>query len=151
MRHPTWRSVSCVRVVFRVPNAVTAHETLVQSDAIPFALYLIPGSDGSDFHVVAEVTTGAYGPGAASTQFFADLHLGTWYTADLAYDTDTLAVFVDGVVYSVHAFPNGTLADGSGDQLVAGGSLGASEQFGGELAALQLHDDIPIELDAQLD
>jgi hypothetical protein len=141
----------CVRVVFMAPNPVTARETLVESDALPFAFYLVPGSDGSDFHVVAEVTTEAYGSGSASTQFFAELHVGTWYTADLAYDTDTLAVFLDGVIYSVHAFPNGTLAAGSGDQLVAGGSLGGPNQFGGDLAALQLHDDIPLELESQLD
>lgn len=131
----------CVRLVFTATNPVTARETLVQSDALPFALYLVPGTGGSDFHLVSEVTSGASGPRSASTEFFIDLHLGTWYTADLIYDTDTLGVFVDGVVYSVHAFPEGTLAAGTGDQLLAATSSGGTDPFGGAIAALQLHDD----------
>ncbi len=141
----------CVRLVFTANNPITTRETLVQSTALPFGLYLVPGTGGSDFHLVSEVTTGALGSGRASTEFFINLHVGTWYTADLAYDTDTLAVFVDGVIYSVHAFPDGTLAAGTGDQLFAGTSSSGTEPFGGALAALQLHDDIPIELEAQLD
>jgi len=31
------------------------------------------------------------------------------------YDTDTLAVFVDGALYSVHAFPEGTIAAATAD------------------------------------
>jgi LGFP repeat-containing protein/concanavalin A-like lectin/glucanase superfamily protein len=142
----------CVRVVFTAgTNPVAARETLVESDALPFALSLVPGSGGSDFHLVSEVTTGGSGRGSAATEFFVDLHLGTWYTADLVYDTDTLGVFVDGVIYSVHAFPEGTLAAGTGDQLLVGTSSGGTDPFTGAMAALQLHDDIPIELESQLD
>ncbi len=141
----------CARLVFTAEKPVTARETLVQSDALPFGLSLVPGAGGSDFQLVSEVTTGAYGSGRASTEFFIDLHLGTWYTADLVYDTDTLAVFIDDVIYSVHAFPDGTLAAGTGNQLFAGTSGNGADPFGGAMAALQLHDDIPIELEAQLD
>jgi hypothetical protein len=141
----------CARVVFAADNPVTARETLVESDAVPFALYLVPGSGASDFHLVSEVTSSVYGTGRASTEFFLDLHLGTWYTADLVYDTDTLAVFVDGVIYSVRAFPDGALAAGTGDQLFAAASSSGTDPFPGAVAALQLHDDIPIELESQLD
>jgi hypothetical protein len=141
----------CVRLVFKVDKAVTARQVLTESNALPFSLYLIPGTGTSDFHLVSAVTTSAYGLGKASTEFFIDLHLGTWYAADLVYDTDTLAVFVNNIIYSVHAFPDGTLASGTADQLFAGISSGGSDSFKGSMAALQLHADIPIDLEAPLD
>jgi hypothetical protein len=119
----------CVRLVFKVDKAVTARQMLTESNALPFRLYLIPGTGTSDFHLVSAVTTSAYGLGKASTEFFTDLHLGTWYAADLVYDTDTLAVFVNGIIYSVHAFPDGTVAPGTADQLFAGISSGGADSF----------------------
>ena len=133
-----------VRVLFKVEQAVTARRTMVGCNALPFTLALVPGGGTSDFHLLAEVTTAAHGAGSASTEFFTDLHLNTWYLADLVYDTDTLAVFVDQIVYSVHAFPNGTVATGTGDKL-------SVESFGGALVVLQLNADLPIELESQLD
>jgi hypothetical protein len=141
----------CVRLVFKVDNAVTARQTLTESNALPFSFYLVPGTGASDFDLVSAVTTSAYGSGEVSTGFFVDLHLSTWYAADLVYDTDTLAVFVNGAIYSVHAFPDGTVAVGIADQLFAGTSGTGSDQFEGVMAALQLHADIPIELEAPLD
>ena len=145
------RSKFAVRLVFRIAQAVTTTQTLAASDALPFTFSVVPGSGSSDFFLVAGVTTGSYGAGSASTQYLLDLHLGTWYTADLVYDTDTLAVLVDGTLYSVHAFPVGTLATGNGDTLVVGRTTSGTDQFTGEIAALQLHADIPIELETQVD
>lgn len=148
-----WNDVKfVVRVVFRIPNAVTARQALVASTALPVALYVMPGSGSSAFHLVASVGVAAAGIGVASTQFVHDMQLGTWYTADLVYDTDTLALFVDDVIYSVHAFPDGAIAGASGDQLIAGVAVdGASNHFAGSMAALQVHDDIPLALETQLD
>ncbi|HEY7630438.1 MAG TPA: LamG-like jellyroll fold domain-containing protein [Thermoleophilaceae bacterium] len=141
----------CVRLVFKVDNAVTARETLTESNALPFSVYLEPPTSAGDFQLTCAVTTAVYGTGKASSEFLVDLHVGTWYAADLVYDTDTVALFVDEVIYSVHAFPDGTIAAGSADQLVAGLSTGGADRFTGVMAALQLHDDIPIELEAALD
>jgi hypothetical protein len=145
------RSKFAVRLVFKVDAAVTATQTLAESDALPFNLSLAPGSGSSDFFLVAGVTTSSFDTGHASTQFFLDLHLGTWYTADLVYDTDTLAVFVDGAIFSVHAFPEGTIAAATGDKLFIGRTGTNANQFAGKMAALQLHADIPLELETQLD
>ena len=140
-----------VRLVFKVDDPVSAPQTLTESNALPFSFHLVPGTGTSDFHLVSAVTTSAYGPGRASSEFFIDLHLGTWYAADLVYDTDTLAVFVNGVIYSVHGFPDGTIATGTADQLFAGTSGGGADPFKGAMAALQFHAGIPIELEAPLD
>ena len=140
-----------VRLAFKIDTAVSTAQTLVESEAIPFNLSLTPGSGTSDFHLVSTVTTSSYGSGQASTRYLTDLHLATWYAADLVYDTDTLAVFVDGVISSVHAFPDGTVAAGTGDQLFIGRSGDGSGQFDGAMAALELHADIPIDVESQLD
>ena len=145
------RSKFALRLVFQVDAAVTAAQTLATSDVLPFDLSVVPGSGTSDFFLVAGVTTSSFGSGSASTEHLLDLHLSTWYTADLVYDTDTLGVFVDGVIYSVHAFPEGTLAGGSGDSLFIGRTGSNTHQFTGSMAALELHADIPLVLETQLD
>jgi hypothetical protein len=145
------RSKFAVRLVFKVDAAVTATQTLAESNALPFNFSIAPGSGSSDFFLLASVTTSSFDTGSASTEYFLDLHMATWYTADLVYDTDTLAVFVDGALYSVHAFPEGTLAPATGDKLFIGRTGSNTNQFTGKMAALQLHADIPLELEAQLD
>ncbi|MEO7457991.1 MAG: hypothetical protein ABIY52_17170 [Gemmatimonadaceae bacterium] len=148
-----WNDVRfAVRVVFQVPTAVTTRQALVASSALPISLVVVPGSNGSAFHLVASVATTATGAGVASTQYLLTLQLGTWYTADLVYDTDTLALFVDDVVYSVHAFPNGAVGAAPGTDLVAGVATdGTSDAFKGSMAAIQVYDDIPLALETQLD
>ncbi|MFT3957298.1 MAG: hypothetical protein QM722_23825 [Piscinibacter sp.] len=141
-----------VRTVFKVDTKPLARQALVASSALPLSLAVEPGSGSSDFHLVAGVTLAAAKAGSASTQFLLDLKLGQWYAADLVYDTDTLGLFVDGVIRSVRAYPAGTLKAANGDLLRAGVAAdGLGEHFVGSLAALQLHADIPIELEAQID
>ncbi|HEV8139078.1 MAG TPA: hypothetical protein VGP81_04860 [Pyrinomonadaceae bacterium] len=146
------RTKFCVRLVFKVDHPVTSRQNLVESTILPFSCYLVPGSGGSDFHLIASVTTDATGTGKASTQYHHTFHLTTWYAVDLVYDTDTLGVFVNDTIYSVHAFPDGTIAAGTGNQLFAGiASNGTSYPFNGSMAKLELHADIPIALESQID
>jgi hypothetical protein len=137
----------CVRPVFKVDNAVTARQTLTESNALVQSRCRVRHQRLSSR---IRCRDQCFRFGKASTQFFIDLHLGT-HAADLVYDTDTLAVFVNGIIYSVHAFPDGTIAAGAADQLFAGTSSSGADSFKGVMAALQLHDDIPIELEAPLD
>ena len=142
----------CARIVFKPGGAIAARETLLAATAPPISLALEPGSGTSEYHLVARVTTQAYGTGSASTQYLADLKLADWHVADLVFDTDTIAVFVDGAIVSVHAFPDGALASSASGSLYAGTAInGTDDPFHGLVAALQLHDDIPLELEAQLD
>lgn len=141
-----------VRTVFKLDVKPLSRQTLVASTALPLRLAIEPGSGSSDFHLVGSLVLATPNAGPVSTQFLLDLKLGTWYAADLVYDTDTLGLIVDGVLRSVRAYPAGTLKAASGDLLRAGVSAdGLGEHFAGSLAALQLHADIPIELEAQID
>jgi hypothetical protein len=141
-----------VRLVFKVDVASPAPQTLIASTALPLRLMIEPGSDGSDFHLTAAVALAQPTASRASTRWLIAFRLGTWYAVDLVYDTDTLGLFVDDVIRSVHAYPAGTLAVGVGDTVHAGVSVdGTSDPFAGSMAALQLHAGIPIDLEAQID
>lgn len=139
-----------LRIVFKVDAKPTARQTLAASTALPLRLAIEPGAGTSDYGLVAAVTLAVPNAGSVSSRDLVDLKLGVWYSADLVYDTDTLGLFVDGVIRSVRAFPAGTLGAAVGVALHAG-TDGVGEHFVGSMAALQLHADIPIELEAQLD
>lgn len=141
-----------LRVLFKLDTPPAARQSLVASTALPLRLFVEPGSGSSDFHLGAGVALQAAGAGIVSTRFLMDLKAGTWYAADLVYDTDTLGLFVDGLVRSVRAYPAGLLAAAQGDTLLAGVAAdGINEHFVGSMALLQLHADIPLELEAQID
>src|SRR5262245_21035706 len=94
-----------VRCVFKVDAAVTARQNLVESNCLPLSMFIDKAGGSNAFRLAVSVTPKAYGWSGTTTEFFKDLKLGTWYTADLVYDTDTVAVFIDGTILSVHAYP----------------------------------------------
>ncbi|MCA0375571.1 MAG: hypothetical protein LCH84_07870 [Gemmatimonadetes bacterium] len=141
-----------VRVVFRLDAKPAARQTLVACGALPLSVHVEPGTGTSDFDLVAVPGLAVANAGGASTRFLFDLTVGTWYAADIVYDTDTLAVSIDDVVRTVHAYPAGTLAPANGDLLRLGVALdGSSHALVGSVAALQLLSDLPIALEAPLD
>jgi hypothetical protein len=142
----------CARIVFKPGGPVAARQTLIAATAPPISLDLEPDGGTSEYQLVVRVTTQAHGTGAASTQHLMDLKTADWHVADLVYDTDTVAVFIDGAIVSVHAFPSGSLASAASGALHAGSAPnGTGYPFSGLMAALQLHEDIPLELEGQLD
>jgi hypothetical protein len=141
-----------VRIVFSATGPVTTRQNLVESNLLPFALMLAGRPDGTGFDLIASVAPKAHGWRAASTRFAPVLTPGTWYVADLVYDIDTVGVFVDGQIVSVHAFPQGEIAPFPGTTLFVGTwADGARDHFNGKIAALQLYAGVPDELEAQLD
>ncbi len=141
-----------LRCVFNISSPVIiSRMNLAESDCLPFALYADRTTGGGDYKIIASVAPAASGWSSASTEFSYSLSLNTWYTADLVYDTDTLGVFIDGKLYSVHAFPAGTINNLTGTHLYLGYSPVTTSQFNGQMAAVQLYNDIPVELEAQLD
>ena len=142
----------CVRIAFQANASLASRQNLVESTGVPFSVHLVPGSAANDIHVVTTVATKHHGWSGTSTRFSTPLQPGKWYVADLAFDADTLGVFVDGKLVSVHAFPNGTLDELQGDDLYVGSWVdGQRDRFDGKLAALQWHDEVPPEHLSQLD
>jgi LGFP repeat-containing protein len=141
----------CIRTVFCANPPVNGSQKLLVSSLLPFALSLRGGGPSGDFDLVGSVAPRTHGWNGPDTRFKKNLHVGTWYTVDLAYDTDTAALFLDGACVAVHAFPDGWIEDAGGSELFVGMAVdGASEHFDGALAALQWHDDLPKDVEAAL-
>ncbi|MEJ7791982.1 MAG: hypothetical protein WKF65_08440 [Gaiellaceae bacterium] len=141
-----------VRVMFRANGPITARANLVESNRLPFALFLVPRGSG-EFDLVASVAPEAHGWRAASTRFApAGLKPGVWYVADLVYDIDTVALFVDEQIVSVRAFWWGKIDELAGYELFVGTWVdGARDHLDGRLAAIRLLAGIPDALEAKLD
>lgn len=142
----------CVRTVVKVDAPVVGRQNLVESAAIPLSIYLdaIPGN--SAFQAVVSVAPASHGWNIASTRYAMPLEVGQWYTIDLIYDADTLGVAINGNVLSVQAFPNGTINLSTLATLFIGTWIdGTKWHFNGSMAALQLHNGIPSDLEALLD
>jgi hypothetical protein len=143
----------CLRVVFKINSNVTSRQNLVESNCLPFSMFLDKTANVNNFKVVVSVSPKEHGWSGTSTEYFKELKTNIWYTADLMYDTDTLAVFIDGVIISVHAFPFGTILKSAGNQLFIGTWTDrARNHFDGQMAAVQWYnDEMPTELESQLD
>ncbi|QDK79199.1 hypothetical protein EXU85_11515 [Spirosoma sp. KCTC 42546] len=142
----------CVRVLFKVTASVSGRQNLIESTALPFAVFLEPGQAPNPFNIVAAIQDTTVGWAYASTVNRLTLALNQWYLVDVIYDLDTLAVLVDGTVLAVTAFPNGNIAGGSGDRLFIGTWVdGVRYQFLGDMAGLELYSGIPMALEALLD
>jgi hypothetical protein len=140
-----------VRVVFQANGPVVARSNLLESNRLPFALWLAP-RNSTEFDLVASVAPQVHGWRGASTRFAAGLKPGVWYVADLVYDIDTVALFVDEAIVSVHAFWWGAIDEFPGHDLFVGTWVdGARDHFDGRIAAIQWLAGIPDALQAQLD
>lgn len=140
-----------VRIVFRLEASFEGRQNLVESDRLPFALFL-HGAGRGGVRLVASVNPTAHGWRAADTRFGPRVTVRQWHCADLVYDLDTVAVYLDEQIVSVRAFPQGRIDLGRGTQLFVGTWVdGRRDHLDGKVAALQLHAGIPAALESQLD
>ncbi|MFV8753002.1 LGFP repeat-containing protein [Nannocystaceae bacterium ST9] len=142
----------CVRALIRVGAPVTGRLNVIESNALPFGIFVESGVAPNAFNVVAAVQNGAVGWTTASTNNRRQLQVGVWYVLSLVYDLDTLAVMIDDTVLAVAAFPSGGLAAGTADRLFVGTWIdGARWPFVGDIAAIQVWSGIPEALENKLD
>lgn len=139
-----------LRIVFQANGPILARANLLESNRLPFSLFLLP-RDATEFDLVASVAPLMHGWQSASTKFATGLKPGVWYVADLVYDMDTLAVFVDEVIMSVHAFPSGEIEEFLGSLYVGSSVDGTRNHFDGRIAAIQWWAGIPDALQEQVD
>jgi len=129
-----------------------SRQNLLESNRLPFSLHIYKGSEDDNFIAEASIALSFYRWKSVSTLFSRSLKFGVWYTLDLAYDTDTLAIFVNGSIAALHAFPIGKIRPHQGHELHIGTRVdGVKYHFNGKIAALQLWSGIPPELEKQID
>ncbi|WP_262249200.1 LamG-like jellyroll fold domain-containing protein [Parapedobacter soli] len=142
----------CTHVVFRVTKPVTNRQNLAESTRLPFSMFLTKGKTNNSFNIVGTVKPNSHGWAGPDTAYKQELSTNVWYTASLVYDYDTAALFIDGTLVAVHAFPAGKITPPKKGNIYFGTwTDGARDQFLGELAAFQLFDGIPSALEDQLD
>ncbi len=146
------RTAFCLRVVFQANAPITDRQNLVESTGVPFAMFLTASPTAGDIILSATVGTNAHGWGGCTTRFSPALRPGVWYTADLAFDNDTVGLFINDQLVSVHAFPQGTLMSLAGNRLYLGTWVdGVRNHFNGKIAALQWNNEVPAAILSRLD
>jgi len=137
------------RVVFYFEDALNGKQNLIECDRLPFVLAL--DGDGGTSTITASVKSRTIGWRSSETYSSPDVVRFEWHYADLVYDTDTVAVFLDGKFVSLHGFgsensiellSNGSFTVAGTDDTVA---------FEGLLAAVKFDAGIPSDLESMLD
>ncbi len=144
----------CIRIAFKANGPVTGRQNLAESTQLPFAMFLEKtGRNTAEFQLMVSVAPTAHGWSGTSTQYITTLSQNVWYVADLVYDLDTLAVFINGNIVSVHAYPKGAIAitTNKKDFFLGTWVNGISHRLNGSIAAFQWYNGIPEELEKQLD
>jgi uncharacterized protein with LGFP repeats len=141
-----------VRLVMRATAPVTDRANVFEAEMPACSLHLLAGSGSADFRVKVTVDNGRNGWAGIDSALRRSLQVGTWYTIDLVYDIDTLALLIDGALVGVTAFPVGAAAA----RTSAGFVMGVHPDlvrwpFKGDVAALQLFAGIPEAIEAVLD
>lgn len=142
-----------IRTVLKPLGKVTGRQNIVESDDWPFALMLNKGKNDATVTVSGSVNSVSYGWRGVDTRFVSSqVRTDRWASVDLVYDIDTLALFINGTLSDIQAFPRGALKAMRGSKLFVGSwTDGRRNRFKGDLAALQIIAGAPTDLDAKLD
>lgn len=132
-----------IRTVIQANEYVATRQNILESDILPFSIYLQGGSNNK-LCVEASVSSTTYGWRNCTTKGLKELNPGQWYTVDLVYNSNLLVVLIDDEVINIRAFPNGMLRQGIGQSLYVGTWTDQMHyHFNGKIAAIQIHNSIP--------
>ncbi len=140
------------RIAFKTPDTITDRQNLMETSALPMAVYLDKGISSTQMDLHVKLNNLKFGWTGVQLSFNKSLSRQTWYALELAYDYDTLAVLINGNLQDVSAFSNGALKMGTGNQLYLGSWVdGRRFSFTGKMATVQFNNDIPANVEAKLD
>jgi hypothetical protein len=139
-----------VRVVFSPSGGFGAPQTLVNCSKLPFSLYI--SNEAGSVKLATSINSQAVGLRGTETFGAPTLVPGSWYTADVVYDVDTLVLFLDGTAIACHGFgSNGNLLISNTEKFVTIGGLSLPNRFTGKIAAVKIETSIPLDLEALCD
>lgn len=142
----------CINIIFKATKEITERQNLVESDFLPFSISLSSALANGKFHLNTSVKPKNHNWNGPDTVFKKELLLNKWYTVTMAYDYDTVALFIDNNIVSIHAFPEGSIDLFQKKQLFFGTWIdGVKHPFSGQLAAFQWFDGIPQDIEAKID
>ncbi len=148
----------CINTCFKAVDLANTHQTILSSDLLPFSICLINDEKKPNhFHIVLNMKADNQDWAICDTKWknnSVSLQKDTWYTLSMVYDIDTIGLFIDGQIVSVHSFPDGRLSkskSGQGKLFIATDIDGNSKHFNGALSYIQFYNGIPYELESQMD
>lgn len=142
----------CLQVSFFISKTVSARQNIMESNFLPFALFVEKGTSNNTFELVSSLQVKKYGWRQADTKFKEELKLNKWYSASIVYDYDTLGLFVDDQLISVHGFPDGIINSNSTKKLFFGSWVDGSRfQLKGSIHNFKWYNGIPNQLESLLD
>lgn len=148
----------CFQFIFRIDDQVTARQNLFESNFLPIAVFAMPGDSANTFVLRSTLETIEHGWSGADSAFRSrKLRTDRWYVVTVAYDFDTLALFItdtagNDLISKVHAFPKGTVKRGPKKELYFGTwTNGRRDQFHGKMAAFKWFNQIPEAIEQELD
>lgn len=142
----------CVQIVFKINGNVSGRQNIMESTFLPFSMSADKAGRTGRFVLNTSIGSEKHGWCQVSSQFKKELSINKWYTATLAYDFDTLALFIDENLIGVHGLPNGTIELKNNKKLFLGTWVdGNRNQLNGSLAALKWFNKIPLEFESLLD
>lgn len=140
------RKQFAARIIFKQKAAVLGRQTLVDCNALPFAIWC-EAAGVAPAAVGVQVKSAFNGTAVASTQFkTTDLNPTGWNQIDLVYDLDTLVLILNKKVVTVLGIVDGSVAAGTGSLLTLGQSVTGAMQYQGQMAQFQLYKGIPDDL-----
>lgn len=131
-----------VRQVFRYESSFKGHQHLAQSERVPFHLELV--SDGSSVKLAGSAATTM--TGWRSVQSEVEVAADEWHSAELVFDRDILALFLDHHPAGCYGFNQTSIdIDESQTEVFIGGMIPAT-RFRGQVADFQISTEIPYDL-----
>ena len=141
-------TMSCV---FKLNTRITKRTNLFETSALPFAVTLNKTENPNQFMVSAHIKAKEHGWAGESTMHDTVLGYGVWYHLHVVYDIDTLGIFINKNLVSVHSFPNGELKPLTGNRMYIGTWVdGSKYQFKGDIAHISFCKGIPNSLKTKL-
>ena len=141
-------TLSCV---FKATSQITKRTNLFETSALPLAVVLNKTEHPNQFMISTSVQTKDHGWAGESTLYDTVLNVGSWYHLHVVYDVDTLGIFINKNLVSVHSFPNGELKQMTGNRIYIGTWVdGAKYQFKGDIAQISFCKGIPNSLHNKL-
>jgi len=148
----------CLQFTFRLDDQVKNRQNLFECTFLPFSIFVQPSDQPNQYLLNTHLHTAEHGWSGTDTAFAGrQLRNGIWYVVTLAYDLDTLALFItdrkgNPIVERIHAFPNGKLERGTRKRLYIGTwADGKRDQFQGKMANFIWYNEIPIGIENRLD
>ena len=142
----------CFQFTFKAKGPVSGRQNLFESNKLPFSIHISKGKSNTFYELNCAVAPKKHGWGGTSTLFKKSIRANQWLTATVAYDVDTLALFIDDELIGVHAFPNGIITKSRSNDLFIGTWVdGRRNHFKGDLAAFKWWDGIPGNFESLLD